>query len=166
MTWKYGDWNRLKNFLNRNKIQNTAIQEFSNAIRRGALLVLRNIRMGIVRQRSEWPPLSEITLRKKAPKTKKLIDTGEMIRSIIAIFPTKLTAEVGIPKGKQAGNGKTTQIHVYATTQEKGAIIRQNGRTVVIPKRPFIEPGFEESVPTLAEFNYQAAKNMMDKLIR
>lgn len=168
MAGLFGDWHKIRNFTNPVIMKEILDAEFSSASRKSAQLVRRNIVLGIRNQRKEWKPLAPSTLARKSPKTKILIDTGEMMRSISVIEINPTLHFIGIPKGKSNRKKKgrpSVKIVEYARVHEFGEATREGGGAKVV-KRPFINPGFEESLGDIVGNYNRAAQLAVVRLTR
>ena len=124
------------------KVYDRAAQK---AVGKEAHLWAKEVRQGIVTQSSaseaNWRNLQPSTLRQKAPKTKMLIDTGALVRSIRAERITKWKWLIGVKRGSRGkGEKGTVNLVNIAAVHELGTTTAGRGNTVVIPARPFIKP--------------------------
>lgn len=104
------------------------------------------IRDGIRTQRSArearppWPPLADSTIAAKG-SSKMLIDTGTMMRAIIAEKVAKWRWLVGVKRGAKTKDGRDL-VNVAAVHEFGGGArsSRSGGTVVTVPARQFIAP--------------------------
>jgi phage gpG-like protein len=105
----------------------------------------KEMRDGIRTQRSArearppWPPLAESTVARKG-STKMLIDTGTLMRAIVAERVSNMKWLVGVKRGARTRDGQ--KLVNIAAVHEFGSSGRSKGGGVAvrIPKRQFIAP--------------------------
>lgn len=125
--------------------------------RKAAIFLASEIRKGIVSQApggQTFTPLAESTLRAKRPKTKALINKGDLRRSVQA---TRIKAGwlVGVNRNARSGDGsklaniaaimengtKEQNPWAVAARAVESVLAGGSGRVgVSIPPRPFVEP--------------------------
>lgn len=105
-----------------------------------ALIVERNVKLGIKTGRPEWAPLAESTKesrKRKSPSARRqggmtpLWDQGTLLRSVDHEVGDS-EAVVGVSVG-------------YGAVHEEGTNRAGRGHNVTIPARPFLEPAAKES---------------------
>jgi phage gpG-like protein len=138
-----GQWKEaVRDTMELARIYESAAQK---AINKEALLWAKEVRDGIRTQRSaaeaNWPPLADSTLAAKAPKSKMLIDTGSLVRSIRSEKVAKWKWLVGVKRGSvgRTEAGAVNLVNI-AAVHEFGTTTAGRGRATVIPARPFIKP--------------------------
>ena len=142
-----GPWNEaVKDFDSFARNLEAAAQR---AVGKEAIFWAKEVRDGIRTQKSArearppWPPLADSTLAAKKPKSKMLIDTGTLLRSIIGEKVANWRWLVGVKRGARTKTGE--DLVNVAAVHEFGAgakSTRSGGTRISIPARPFIQPVF------------------------
>lgn len=91
------------------------------------------------RARPPWPPLASSTIARKG-SSKMLIDTGTLVRAIVAEKVSRMRWHVGVRRGARTRDGQN--LVNIAAVHELGSSGRSKGGgvTITIPKRQFIAP--------------------------
>lgn len=147
---KVGDWKAAVHDFRTYAKKFKAVSK--RAIMQEAHLWANRIKSGIRTQRSAgkakppWMPLLPATIERKGGSTKMLIDTGTMLRSIGAEEVKEWTTYfIGVKRGAKSADGEDlvniAAVHEFGYSFKSG---RSGGELIVVPKRSFIEPIFEE----------------------
>ena len=138
----FGDWKKLYQAL-KNFPEAKLNKALERSATKSALLLTREMKLGIRNQApggQPFKPLSEITIQKKG-SSKALIDTGFLMASITQRI-VGTTAFVGLLRTTVNEDG--TELVNIAAVHEFGATVRtKNGKTIIIPARPFVGPTLE-----------------------
>ena len=164
-TFLEGPWHKAaKDFDSFAKNLEKAAQK---AIAQEAHAWAKEIRDGIRTQKSAkearppWPPLAESTLRKKKPKSKMLIDTGMLMRNIVAEQVARWRWLVGVRRGARTRNGEN-MVNI-AAVHEFGATRRTGSGVSLIPPRPFIGPVFNRLSKNIEKRLWERLDKEMEK---
>ncbi len=152
---RFGDWNKVKA-----KLANNPGTRLTMAIRqatiKNALLLVREIKRGIVKQAPGGVPfaqLAESTIERKG-SSKALIDTGFLVSSITQ----KIMADqafVGLLRGAVNKDGEQ-MVNIGAIMEYGATINHPSGVTIILPARPFLHPVMEAYREQVIE-NYRHA---------
>lgn len=130
----------------------------ARGVRKAAIFLASETRKGIVSQApggEAFAPLAEATLRAKAPKTKALINKGDLRRAVQAHNLGSGAWLVGVNRKARGRKGEklaniaaimekgTRQQNAFAITEAAVTSVLAGGTGnvgVVIPPRPYIEP--------------------------
>ena len=152
---RFGQWDKAKRALGSNLGARLA-QALRQATAKSAMLLVREIKKGIVSQAPGGQPfakLAESTVRRKK-SSKALIDTGFLLASVTQLMLGD-RAFVGLLRG--ARNEAGDEIANIGAVMEYGATIQHpNGAVIVIPARPFLHPAMEKCRGQVLE-NYREA---------
>lgn len=133
-----GDWHKIARYLQaiwEDKTKPIALNRLASFYERQ---IKQNIKSGGALTGKSFAPLAESTIRRKG-SSKPLIDTGEMLNSIITEIIDDNTAFVGIKSGTRHSGGKEDTAQI-AAVHEFGALIPGGD----VPARPFIRPVLED----------------------
>jgi phage gpG-like protein len=160
---RFGDWERALLAFSPVRASHIIDKNFKQAMRRNAQVIRRNIVLGVRKGRAEWPPLATATILRKRSSA-PLVDTGDM-RNSVSVIDQGNSVFVGVPRSVKNRDG--TELVRIGAVHEFGAVISKEGaeRAVVIPARPWIKPGIEESRDTVAENWRRAAANSVNEMI-
>jgi len=160
MSGRTGDWDKALRGLNGWRLRTDQI--VSQALYRSGEIVKRNIVLGITRGRAEWPALSATTLERKFPKTKMLIDKGDLRNSITTVRAGR-DVFVGIPIRARGPHGEN--LGSIGAPHEYGAVIKKPPGVIrVIPKRSFIRPAWKESREDVMKAMKKAAAQIIENM--
>lgn len=155
-----GDWKRGLKALD--VVSANIARETERATKRNAIEAVAAVKQFIRRQDPTWPPLKPSTLRRKRPKTKKLIDKGDLIGSNTFRMIDRWRAFVGVLKQAKGRNGQSmvnvARVHEFGYRGTTGRMITGSkragskiGMKLVIPPRPFLFPTLQRIAPKLAK---------------
>lgn len=167
-TFLQGPWKEaIKDFTSFAKNLEKAAQI---AIAQEAHSWAKEIRDGIRTQKSAkearppWPPLADSTLEKKKPKSKMLIETGTLMRSIVAEQVAKWRWLVGVRRGARSRDGHN--LVNIAAVHEFGATRRTGGGVSLIPPRPFISPVYRRLSKNIENRLWERLGKEMEKHLK
>lgn len=176
-----GDWSRAKRVVNRTNLAKAIKKTMGQSLQRAALLTQTIIKKGIVAGRGA--PNKPLTIALKGSSS-QLIDSGSLLRNINIKTINVFAVFVGVLTGAKGKKGKS--VINYAKIMETGAVVpitrrmkkwliytlkkkkklnalgKKTGGSkgmIVIPPRPFLEPGWEEARPGVeAEYRISAGR--------
>lgn len=151
-----GDWDKAKQGLSGERFLRVS-QALEQATHKAALLLVREIKKGIVTQApggEAFAPLADSTVRKKK-SSKALIDNGFLLNAITARL-MRDQAFVGLLRGSVNKDGEEL-VNIGAIMEFGATIEHPNGATIIIPPRPFLQP-------VLREFTEDIEKTYRDAL--
>jgi len=182
--FKTGDWalaQRTLDFFSNTRMVSNLLE---GIIVDGSMFIQSKVKKTFDTGRSEWPPLSKMTLKMKG-SSKALQDKGEL-RNAISLWREGGRANVGIRPGTKGSQGQ--DLEAIARIHEFGAIIkvteqmrrwfraqaaegkgvsplRDDTQVIVIPRRALFAPVLMENIPKLKRLALRSAIGRTLKLI-
>lgn len=154
----FGDWSKLKTLGQ--QLERRLNAELRRATLRSALLLVREIKKGIVSQApggQQFAPLAESTIERKG-SSKALIDQSFLITAITQVIMDGGTAAfVGLLRTSMRPDGESNA-NIGAIMEYGATITMPNGTTIVIPARPFLHPVMEQHRKTIQGYYHDALK--------
>lgn len=154
----FGDWAKLKTLGQ--QLERRLNAELKKATLRSALLLVREIKKGIVSQApggQQFAPLAQVTIDRKK-SSKALINTSILLTAITQhIFNGGTAAFVGLLRTSMRPDGESNA-NIGAIMEYGATITMPNGTTIVIPARPFLHPVMEQHRATIQGYYHEALK--------
>ena len=181
---KTGDWGlatRALNFLSNTRMVSNILE---GVILDGSMFIRAKLQKAVETGRSEWPPLSKMTLKMKG-LSKALQDKGDLVNAV-KLWREGAQFNVGIQAGTKGSQGQ--DLETVARIHEFGAVIkvteqmrrwfraqaaegkgvsplRDGTQVIIIPRRALFAPVLMENVPKLQRLGIRSALGRTMKLI-
>ena len=155
-----GDWKKISNILNPAKLQATMKRCLARIGNYGASEVKKGIQSGAPGGQT-FTPDSALTLARKSPKTKPLIEHGDLLGRVnYQVFNDNDGVFIGVKKGvkrkhnKDADTVQIAAVHEFGCTIKvtpemraylhyQGIHLKTDTTHIHIPPRPFLRPVLE-----------------------
>ena len=130
----YGDWGKLKRLFAKDTLKRAKEKALKKTLAYFQGQIKKNIVSSGILAGKPFAANSERTVKKKK-SSKPLVNTGDMVGSVVPLYINDVTGFVGLKRGKRHTSMK--DVADIGWINEKG-VITQWGQ--VIPARPFVSP--------------------------
>lgn len=154
---KAGDWTKASRLLRRSRFVQVITRAPDKILNKAALMLQREIKVGIARNRLGLAPLAPSTLAEKSAKnysSNPLVRTGELVRSVTLVKKQNFIF-VGVPRGVgRYSYGSKGDIMNVAKLLHDG--LRSN-----LPERPFIILAYNKIDKKIEDMVRKAARKAL-----